>query len=361
MSLLLDALRRAEEGARAPAPVADSTAANALARPAADAPSPRAAQTALPVTEARRGGRRIVALAMIALAGAALAGAAAWWLQRPAPTDVMGAAPAAIPEQAPAAGADEAEPAAPIATSPAAPTPIGAGPARRTPTTAERAARPAAAVPLDPNPAAAPATPGAAVRRGEPIEPPLAEAYAAWRAGRLQEAERLYRQALAIDARQPDALLGLAAIAEARGERAEAAEYYRRVLQSEPDHPLALAALAELAAGGDAAAQESVLRQALARRPQAAELHTALGRLLAAQQRWSEAHSALASAWQLDPTSAERAYDLAVALDRLRKPAAAAQMYTQALAQAGPGVGFDVDVARARLAALQASNAAEGR
>lgn len=365
MSLLLDALRRADEVARAPAPAADTTA-DVVARSVTDAPSPSAVQTPFAMTEAGRGGHRLVALAILALIGAALVGSGAWWwLQTPALGGALVIAPAADPAQAPAgdAAAGEAKPDAPSASAPNASVPIAPQSARRTPTAAapERAARRGTAAVSDPAVPAVSATQQAAVRRGEPVELPLAEAYAAWRAGRLQEAERLYRQALAIDALQPDALLGLAAIAEARGERAEATVFYRRVLQSEPDHPVALAALAELAAGGDAAAQESVLRQALARRPQAAALHTALGRLLAAQQRWSEAQQAFASAWQLEPASAERAYDLAVALDRLRKPAAATQMYAQAVAQAGPGVGFDVDGARARLAALQASNAAEVR
>jgi Flp pilus assembly protein TadD len=358
MSLLLDALRRAEEAGTPLAAHSPDT----HARPAEGAGRPQAQTVPAAMPPAARRAWRLPAYVALAAVCAALVGASAWWwLQQPVPPAAVAVAPPAAPVEEPsAAGRGEGDAGSVQAATPPAAVDAGAPkPApRNAPARPVRRPAPATAVAETPGNAAPEA---AVVRRGAPIEPPLAQAYAAWRTGRLQEAEQLYRQAIAIDARQPDALLGLAAIAEARGEHGDAAALYRRVLALEPDHPVALAALAELSAGGDAAAQESLLRQALVRRPQAAPLHTALGRLLAAQQRWSEAYQAFASAWQLEPSSAARAYDLAVALDRLRKPAAAAQMYAHALAHAGPGAGFDPDAARERLAALRAANAAEVR
>lgn len=359
MSLLLEALRRAEASGAG----AGASAAESATPPPAQPPQRWVEPVSAPIgTPARP--RRLAVLVALAVAGAALLAAAGWWwMQPPAGGTALVAAPPVSQDEPSAAepAAGEAEPpvAQSTATSPSAlPAAPPAAPRMRGTASRSPDPRPAATTASDGVARPAAAAPAPIVRRSEPIEPPLAQAYAAWRAGRLEDAEQLYRQALDIDARQPDAALGLAAIAEARGQRDEAAAHYRRVLELEPDHPVALAALAELAAGGDAAAQESVLRHALARRPDAAALHTALGRLLAAQQRWSEAYQAFASAWQLQPSSAERAYDLAVALDRLRKPAAAARMYAQALALAAPGVGFDVDGARERLAALQAAAAA---
>ncbi len=356
MSVLLDALRRAEEVGAQPTPAAEADSqsfAGALRREA---------HTLVAAAEPARDPRRMgVAVALVAASAVLIAAAAWWWLHEPPSAPPAVAPPTVQVEDPPLAGGGESDAKSVRAT--LSPDVVDAPVRKHAPRSAQLRPelRPPVATAEAMAEARESAAPDGAVRRGEPIELPLAQAYAAWRAGRLQEAEQLYRQTIAIDARQPDALLGLAAIAEARGERAEAAAQYRRVLQLEPDHPVALAALAELSAGGDVAAQESVLRQALARRPQAAPLHTALGRLLAAQQRWSEAYQAFASAWQLEPSSAERAYDLAVALDRLRKPQSAAQMYAHALAHAGPGAGFDPDAARERLAVLKAANAAEGR
>lgn len=377
MSLLLDALRRADESAQAPSP--DREAVTSPVPVAPQSPSAPPTLTRTPPLQ----WRRLAVPATLSLALATLGAAAVWRWQLSAlpasPEPPVAEAPTRgeVVAAAGTNGQPEAEgsqppnakqPPRPRANVHRMPKHAVAVKPPQLPAVASPGADQPPKTPLHPEAAGAdtaqrskPPAPAVVVRRGEPLEPPLMRAFAAWQAGRVQEAEHLYRQVLAADARQPDALLGLAAIAETRGDRTEAAAYYRRVLQLEPDHSIALAALAELSAGNDATAQESVLRQALARRPLEASLHTALGRLLAAQHRWSEAHQAFLSAWQLEPASADRAYDLAVALDRLRKTDAAAQMYAQALALAGPGVGFDADVARARAAALQASGGTEAR
>lgn len=361
MSLLIEALQRAESAqARDAAPAADTAAtpksevvdqkrlsARALLE-ATEAPQ-RATRARL----ARLGGYGALGALLVAVAGW-------WWLNVPtAPMAPLAQAPA-DERQPPAQPAPDQTvqppaPQAPPQTDAAAiavPTEVRPAQARRGIAPRRAALAPAPAMPAKEDHTVA-APPASLVRKGTPVEPPLVAAYAALQTQRIEEAERLYRAALEIDPRQPDALLGLAAIAERRGANAEAIALYRQVLTIERDHPVALAALAELSAGGDTGPQESVLRQALARRPASAALHAALGRLLAARERWSEAQQCFASAWELEPASALRAYDLAVALDRLRKSEAAAAMYARALAQAGDAPGFDVDAARARLQALQ--------
>ncbi len=357
MSLLIEALRRAE----ASAPNATATPAPVAAKETKPLDQRQAAQELLAAIGARPQRRHTVHLrrAVYAAIGVALAGGtfAALVLTRPDPAPAL-ASSAQKPNPAPPeAPAEETPPPSTAALSPAAQPatpaeikrqPEGASPPRR-----QAAATAAAATPPVAEAKTAPPAPAALVQEGAALQPPLAAAYSALQAGRLEEAEQLYRRALEVDPRQPDALLGLAAAAEQRGATADAIALYRRVLTLQPDHPLALAAVAELSAASDGAAQESALRQALARQPAAAALHAALARLLASQQRWSEAQLSFAAAWELEPDRAERAYDLAVALDRLRKSEAAAGMYARALAQAGSSPGFDIDAAQARLRTLR--------
>jgi Flp pilus assembly protein TadD len=182
---------------------------------------------------------------------------------------------------------------------------------------------------------------------------PLSEAYAALVAGNLPEAERLYGATLAGEPRQPDAHLGLAVIAQSRGDRESAARHYRAVLDTVPDHAQAWCGLANLAGDGDVDSMESRLRGLIAARP-AAALHFALGNLLARQSRWSEAQESHFAAVSAAPENADYAFNLAVALDHLGKHAAASTYYSEALAIAdsGQSVQFDAVAARQRLAEL---------
>jgi Flp pilus assembly protein TadD len=378
MSLLIDALNAADKASRdADAPAGH--AAHVGTPRIATAPSPAASTS----PAARR--TRSIVLGVAALAAASVGGWV-WWSLSDAPTARMqiGAAPAtteaAAPAQTSATDGESAKPepdrpAPQQATSPDRPLapPAAAASGARTPGPGAAASARAPA----PGPAAAP-------RREPPGQPPqsvaptaeaaddvsarpliqkgtatapLQQAFAALAEHRLDEAERLYGEAARLHPNHPDVLLGLAAIAERRGDRVAALAGYARVLEVDPEQPEALAALIALRGHGDASATESALRVALARQPQSAALHRALGRALARQDRWSEAHASLATAWRLDPIQPDYAYDVAVALDRLRRPAEAAAMYRRAvelMQQRAVAVGFDAESARARAAALQA-------
>ncbi len=186
---------------------------------------------------------------------------------------------------------------------------------------------------------------------------PLDAAWAAQQAGNLDRAKSFYLRVLSAEPGQVDAQLGLAVIAHARGDDAAARRGYRQVLESVPDHPRAWAGLAELAGDGEAAPIESRLRQLLADRP-SAPLHFALGNVLARQERWADAQQSYFAAASLEPDAADYAYNVAVALDRLGKSAAASPWYRRALDQAATGraVRFDATAARARLELLQAAS-----
>lgn len=368
MSLLIEALDAADRASRA-APVVSppSSGAQAPESPRGQtAPSSAAPQA----TPARAAHLRMGMMTLAVAAAVAVAvGAWIWWSSQavppPAPMQDVAVSPTAeadpaetpraagdTTQDAPDAQTQRATPQAPVSARPVPDTRgvhvAGPQPRPRQPAPKRHDVAPAIGEP------AAPAEPP--LIRSHTTNAPLREAYAALNADRLDEAERLYREAARLHPQHPDVLLGLAAIAERRGDRAAALAGYARVLEIEPEQPEALAAVTALKGRGDAAMLESALRLALARQPQSVALHRALGRALARQDRWSEAHAAFVSAWRLDPDQPDYAYDVAVALDRLRRPAEAAAMYRQALDLLGrrtAAVGFDADAARARAAVLQ--------
>jgi Flp pilus assembly protein TadD len=181
---------------------------------------------------------------------------------------------------------------------------------------------------------------------------PIAQAYAALKAGDSGRAELLYRRALMLEPERREALLGLAALAQRRGDVTTAYAQYQAVLARYPDDPAATAGVLALTAadGADAAAR---LRLLLDRNPDAAYLHAALGHHLARESRWADAQQAYFDAVRLDPNNADFAYDLAVSLDHLGQTRAALDYYQKALnlAVRGP-VSVDADGVQTRIQAL---------
>ena len=184
-----------------------------------------------------------------------------------------------------------------------------------------------------------PASATASVPRAKPIriEPQLASgspdsllnrAYAAYRDGKLDEAQRLYLDMVGRDAHNSDALLGLAAIAQQRNEDRIAAQYYLRVLNLDPRNAVANAGMSALSNNEN---YESRLKTLLREQGNSAALHFALGNLYAEQSRWSEAQQAYFNAYSLDAKNADLAFNLAVSLDHLGQSKLAAQHYQQAL------------------------------
>lgn len=191
------------------------------------------------------------------------------------------------------------------------------------------------------------------------IEPGVAAGYAALAEGNVEAARDHYARALAADATNRDALLGMATIALRGGSTNAAQGLYQRVLEIYPRDPYASAQLSALRSGSDAAGAESRVKSLLANesdRASAAPLHFALGNQMAAQGRWPEAQQAYFNAFAAEPDNPDYCFNLAVSLDQIRQPKLAFEHYARALELAQKRrPGFDVARAKARLDQLAIS------
>jgi Tfp pilus assembly protein PilF len=402
LSLLLDALKRAEqeklsrrgEGvapAPAPAPMlreappprAVASAASLELQPIAPAgggaagAAPRSdAHTAQVVFQSKAAnaekGRGMLWATLGAVAVVAIAAGAYVWYSVSSLTPQATYQPRPRPAAAPMASPGGSSP---VSTTPAAEAQLAAA-LSSPPVTAEpaKSAPPAAAA--VPAPVAAPkpredaiasllreSSAGAApeplrLDRSAPaqneVPPAVTSGYDALRQGNLAAARRGYEAALATHPTNVDALLGLATVEARSGRRAAAFAQYRRALDIDPRNATALAGLAALADFARPEPLEAQLRADLARAPDAAPLHFTLGNVLAAQSRWNEAQAEYFEAHRLDPGSPEVMLNLAVSLDRMGQPRAAAGLYRRALeAVQGQSAPFDEAAVRRRLAEIR--------
>ena len=189
------------------------------------------------------------------------------------------------------------------------------------------------------------------------INPNLISAYEAYNAGNDVEAQKLYKQVLQRDIRNLDALLGLGAIASRQGRIADANGWYGKVLEIEPRNGLAQSALLDnqlqlSAAQGNTQETESRLKNMLAKQPDDANLHIALGNYYAERNQWSSAQQAYFDAYSLN-ASADNAFNLAVSLDHMGKPKLALPYYQRALELASSNSNIDKAALEARIAAIQ--------
>lgn len=177
-------------------------------------------------------------------------------------------------------------------------------------------------------------------RSTEPlIDPLLNAAYLAYQNDKLDEAQSLYLSLFRKNAQNMDALLGLAAIAQQRGENRMAAQYYKQALALDPRNAFAHAGMSALSTDQN---NESRLKTLLREQGNSAALHFALGNLYADQSRWGEAQQAYFNAYTLESTNAEFAFNLAVSLDHLGQGRLAAQHYQRALQlDSSRSAGFD--------------------
>ena len=155
--------------------------------------------------------------------------------------------------------------------------------------------------------------------------------YTALIQGRLQDATHAYTQALVGNSEERDALLGLAYISHQQGRAEDARAYYKRVLRQEPGNPVAKAGLLTLSPTDDLQELGSRSREVVEQNPDSAAAQSVLGHGLVRQGRLADAQQAFYRAHLLEPNVALHAFNLAVALDRLRNYGPARLYYERTL------------------------------
>jgi protein O-GlcNAc transferase len=135
------------------------------------------------------------------------------------------------------------------------------------------------------------------------------------RAGRLAEAEEIYRRVLVQRPNHPDALHMLGVIAHQTGRLDTAVELIKQAIRLKPDSPDAYYNLGN-ALGESGRFDEAIVafRQAIQLRPGYAETYNNLGNLLRKNGRLEEAHTALAQATRLKANFAEAHNNLGIVL-----------------------------------------------
>ena len=137
-------------------------------------------------------------------------------------------------------------------------------------------------------------------------EDPLPRAIALHRQGRLDEAERIYRELLAVDPNSPDALHFLGVLKHQLGQSALAIEYIGRAVELEPGHAGMRSNLGNVyKESGRLGAAESCYLAAIELAPDFADAHCNLAVVLRARERPAEAVAALRTAIAIDPNHCE--------------------------------------------------------
>jgi predicted O-linked N-acetylglucosamine transferase (SPINDLY family) len=167
---------------------------------------------------------------------------------------------------------------------------------------------------------------------GRDVIPPLKRGFDLHRAGRLAEAEALYREVLSTQPDHADALHLLGVIEGGKGRVREALALLERAAALAPAAPHVFCNLAKfLVDAGRAEDAESAARHAVASRPDYAEAHSNLAAALNARSRWEEAAAAARAAIALAPALAPAHHNLGNAQRGLGRVDLAIEAYRSAL------------------------------
>jgi Flp pilus assembly protein TadD len=152
------------------------------------------------------------------------------------------------------------------------------------------------------------------------------------RAGRLAEAEALYRQILAVEPTHAAACSNLAEACRVMNRLEEAVALLQRAIQLQPNFAEARYNLGvALVALGRPVGAEEAFHQALALKPEYAEACNNLGNLLKDQFRWAEAEAAYRQALEIRPGHAEAQNNLGNLLNAQGHPESALDHLHRAL------------------------------
>jgi tetratricopeptide (TPR) repeat protein len=152
------------------------------------------------------------------------------------------------------------------------------------------------------------------------------------RTGDLDEAAAEFEKALALNAHDADALLGLSGIAASQGNHARAEHLAKVALATNPDFPPALAQLADLRRdAGDLGECTRLYREAIGLHDSMPAFYLGLGDCLQRADRYEEAEAAFTRVLELDPDSYAAVYNLGVTASRQGREEGAIAHYERAL------------------------------
>ncbi|MDE2441806.1 MAG: tetratricopeptide repeat protein [Betaproteobacteria bacterium] len=207
---------------------------------------------------------------------------------------------------------------------------------------------------------AAPEAPNAIrlTRTRPEADPGLSRGQRKLQSGDIELARQDFEQVLQRDPNNTDALLALAAIAQRQGHPTDAEALRQRAWIANPSDPATqAAALSGSAAEANPQRTESRLKSLLSVQPESAALNFALGNLYSRQNRWSEAQQVYFNAVAAEGDNPDYLFNLAVSLDHLRQPHLAAQHYRLALeAAASRPAAFDHTKVEKRLDELSSAD-----
>ncbi|NCC49909.1 MAG: tetratricopeptide repeat protein [Spartobacteria bacterium] len=146
----------------------------------------------------------------------------------------------------------------------------------------------------------------APVATGIPLGEQIADANRALRLGDIDEAERLFRNVLLIDTRQPGALLGLASCFYARQDYGESLRLTQQLIEEDAldGHALALQGLI-MYKQGDLTGAAATMERAVMLRPDDAKLHNYMGMIFYARKQYKRAAREFQQSIDLNPLSSD--------------------------------------------------------
>jgi tetratricopeptide (TPR) repeat protein len=179
-------------------------------------------------------------------------------------------------------------------------------------------------------------------------------------AGRLHEAEGIYRQVLSDLPDNPHALHYLGLVMQQTGNSPEAARLMRRSIEIDPAQPHFYTNLAGVMRSmGDLAAMEQCARKAIELSPQSADAHCDLGYALMAQEKFESAIEALRQADQLEPNRSDVQSHLGNCYKLLGKIDDSIEPFERAAALEPGESGHLANLASARLAQNRVNEAVD--